>query len=441
MLKSKFEIHFFAKKQTNETKRYEIENMQPVFLSINIKTFQGTIRCCCCAHAKINNNSSPLSLASLPLPPLQSHSPPPPIQDQPNQLLLPQPPPLQIDREPQLLHQSVDRNLENKSKYNSAMLQCPYSSNEYCNVLLECSKLCEFNAIKTNASSLAIDSNHVSDAVNTNANANATTNNNQQRLHIKIKPAISINVTDTDENLNVCMCSLYASCDNVLVEQESMIGSICPRCQNIIKQQPTEHRKRLISKRLTLAKDIIVNRVDTHFLSLKPLDKSTKRYEPYTPESIESHSPLPEADILEFEQSDDSSRSKSSEDGAGSSSVTSDTRADSSDSCIIDDNGNGSNGCTVGTGGGAKSDAKNCVTTIDASNDPFDMNNKVHSTARTLTAHSNAVSACQLKSRLEILRKTSTDASGMVINNNHIAENRKRPIKRGFCFNKCCVIL
>lgn len=315
-------------------------------------------------------------------------------------------------------------------------------------MLLECSKLtnklCEFDAFKTNASSLAIDSNHLSDAVNANANANATTNK-QQRLHGKIKPAISINVTDTDANLNVCMCSLYASCDNVLVEQESMIGSICPRCQNIIKQQPTEHRKTLISKRLTLSKDIIVNRVDTHFLSLKAIDKSNKRYEPYTPESIESHSPLPEADMLEFEQSDDSSSGRGGRrkggggECAGSSSVSSDTRAGSSDSCLTDDNGNGANGIIVSAGGG-KSDAKNCISTTDAPNDPFDMNNKVHGTARTLTVHSNAVSACQLKSRLEILRKTSTDASGMVINN-HIADNRKRPVKRGFCFNKCCVIL
>lgn len=423
------------------------KTMQPVFLSINIKTFQGTIRCCCCAHAKINNNSSPHSLASLPLPPLLSHPPPPSMQEQPNQLLLPLPlpPPLQIDRQPQLQNQPVDLSIEFEPEYKFAMLQCPYSCNEYCNVLLECSKLtnklCEFNAIKTNASSLAIDSNHLSDVVNANVNVNATTNK-QQRLHSKIKPAISINVTDTDENLNVCMCSLYASCDNVLVEQESMIGSICPRCQNIIKQQPTEHRKTLISKRLTLSKDIIVNRVDTHFLSLK-VDKSTKRYEPYTPESIESHSPLPEADILEFEQSDDSSsdrgdRCKSGGDDAGSSTVSSDTRAGSSESCITEDIGNGANG--IVSAGGGRSDAKNCTSTIDAPNDPFEMNNKVHGTARSLTAHSNAVSACQLKSRLEILRKTSTDASGMVINN-HIAENRKRPIKHGFCFNKCCVIL
>lgn len=324
--------------------------LQPVFLSINIKTFQGTIRCCC-AHARINNN----------------HDQPPPSPPTPLEI------PLELQQQPIEQDSFVEHP---KTAYKFA-LQCPYASNEYCNVLLECnklnSKLCEINS--TNA-----------------ANQMPNTDPNQPNQKKPVKPTVSINVTDT-ENLNVCMCSLYASCDNVLVEQESMIGSICPRCQNIIKQQPTEHRKTLISKRLTLSKDIIVNRVDTHFLSLKTaLGDNGKRYEPYTPESIESHSPLPEPDILEYEQNE--------------------------------------NGRTE----------VNNASSVDATTDPFDMNNKVHDPVRSLSTHSSAVSARQLKSRLEILRKTSTDASGMVISN-HITENRKRSIKRGLCFNKCCVIL
>lgn len=94
------------------------------------------------------------------------------------------------------------------------------------------------------------------------------------------------------------MCSMYASSDTILIEheQESIgIGSICPRCQNIIKQQPMEHRKTLISKRLTLANDIIVNRVDTHYLNLKSYQFGPHN-EPYTPESVESHSPVAEAE-------------------------------------------------------------------------------------------------------------------------------------------------
>lgn len=312
--------------------------MQPVFLSINIKTFQGTIRCCC-AHAKINNNHQPQSA------------------------------PVQLPPPPQEQHTLLDHT---NASYKFA-IQCPYASNEYCNVLLSTSKLCEINS------------------KNANADGNKTTCANVIPQKRKVQPTVSINVTDA-ENLNVCMCSLYASCDNVLVEQESMIGTICPRCQNIIKQQPTEHRKTLISKRLTLSKDIIVNRVDTHFLSLKTAFDSGKRYEPYTPESVESHSPLPESDIIEYETNND-----------------------------------------------GKIDANNS-NTADANADTFDVNNRVISPVRSLSTHSSAVSPRQLKSRLEILRKTSTDASGMVISN-HIAENRKQRLKRGFCFNKCCVII
>lgn len=318
--------------------------MQPVFLSINLKTFQGTIRCCC-AHAKINNN----------------HQPPSPPQSAPLQM-------------PQQQHASVDYT-DVSYKFSP---QCPYASNEYCNVLLECSKLtgklCEINS--TNAMSLA---------ANTVPGANVSPSTKAS------KPTICINVTDA-ENLNVCMCSLYASCDNVLVEQETMIGTICPRCQNIIKQQPTEHRKTLISKRLTLSKDIIVNRVDTHLLSLKTAFDNGKRYEPYTPESVESHSPLPEPDILEYEEIAD---------------------------CKIDANNSNS---------------------VDAANDDTFNVNSMISPVRSLSTHSSAVSPRQLKSRLEILRKTSTDASGMVITN-HLADNRKRRLKNGFCFNKCCVII
>lgn len=114
------------------------------------------------------------------------------------------------------------------------------------------------------------------------------------------QPPISINVTDTENDESVCMCALFASSDNILAESNAMIGAICTKCRNIIKQQPTEHRKTLISKRLTLANDIIVNRVDTHFLSLNSYVSS--KCEPYTPESIESHSPQP--GCLDYSEND-----------------------------------------------------------------------------------------------------------------------------------------
>lgn len=116
----------------------------------------------------------------------------------------------------------------------------------------------------------------------------------------KKQPPISINVTDTENDESVCMCALFASSDNIIADANATIGAICSKCRNIIKQQPTEHRKTLISKRMTLANDIIVNRVDTHFLSLNSYI-STK-CEPYTPESIESHSPQPEG--LDYSEND-----------------------------------------------------------------------------------------------------------------------------------------
>lgn len=353
-----------------------------------MKIFQGTIRCCC-EHAKNNNNNSHH----------QPPSPPPTLQQLPQQ------------------QQSLVE-LDKNTSYQYTP-PCLYSSKEFCNVLLECinlnSKFCETNLMHPNAD-VPIVSNVVNATAINNNNSNKL-NNNSANVNVpvyqtkkKVTPTVSINVTDT-ENLNVCMCSLYASYDNVLIEQESMIGTICPRCQNIIKQQPTEHRKTLISKRLQLSKDIIVNRVDTHFLSLKNAFDHCKRYEPYTPESVESHSPiLPEQfDILEYEQNDDDD----DDDNIG-------IHAGASDKNIIND-------------------ANSLNVINDNAVDPFDVNCKIVP-VRTMSTHSSAVSPRQLKSRLEILRKTSTDASGMVISS-HIAENRKNRLKRGFCFNRCCCIL
>ncbi|XP_058128174.1 uncharacterized protein LOC131269700 [Anopheles coustani] len=124
------------------------------------------------------------------------------------------------------------------------------------------------------------------------------------------QPIVSISVFDTDSNLNVCMCSLYSSQAQPGEPTDCDRAPICPNCRNIIKHQPVEHRKTLISRRMMLANDIIVNRIDTHYLNTyttlagagntngAPLDGSQlvhHRFEPYTPESAESHSPLPES--------------------------------------------------------------------------------------------------------------------------------------------------
>lgn len=122
-----------------------------------------------------------------------------------------------------------------------------------------------------------------------------------------------INVIDT-ENDNICMCSsssdiigadaavvndgkLIAAATESLTNE--MIKTICTVCQNTIKSQPSKPRKTLISKRLALANNIIVNRVDTHYLNLNsyPLQYPDS----YTPESVESHSPNPEQSELDID--------------------------------------------------------------------------------------------------------------------------------------------
>uniref|UniRef100_A0A182P7J7 inositol-polyphosphate 5-phosphatase n=1 Tax=Anopheles epiroticus TaxID=199890 RepID=A0A182P7J7_9DIPT len=127
-------------------------------------------------------------------------------------------------------------------------------------------------------------------------------------------PLVSINVFDTDSNLNVCMCALYCNAGGIdgkgvrNGDDEHGVGgspAMCPNCRNIIKHQPVEHRKTLVSRRMMLANDVIVNRIDTHYLntySLPPGGASNggqhqpqHAFEPYTPESAESHSPLPES--------------------------------------------------------------------------------------------------------------------------------------------------
>lgn len=106
------------------------------------------------------------------------------------------------------------------------------------------------------------------------------------------QPMISINVIDSD-NLNICMCSLMSEGRVPSQDFDIIDGSICPECRNIIKKQPQEHRCTLVSKRLLLSNNIIVNRIDTHYLNTY-LDT---RGEPYTPESVDSHTPYPEYEI------------------------------------------------------------------------------------------------------------------------------------------------
>ncbi|XP_059613833.1 uncharacterized protein LOC132259976 [Phlebotomus argentipes] len=111
---------------------------------------------------------------------------------------------------------------------------------------------------------------------------------------------IQINVTDTENNLNVCMCAFYEVPGALTDYQEG--NTICPRCRNIISQQPMEHRRALISQRLTLANDVIVNRIDTQLLNTFSSAAMGVRPDPYTPESAESRSPVIDRSAPEYEE-------------------------------------------------------------------------------------------------------------------------------------------
>ncbi|XP_017847239.1 inositol polyphosphate-5-phosphatase A isoform X2 [Drosophila busckii] len=100
-------------------------------------------------------------------------------------------------------------------------------------------------------------------------------------------PTISINIIDSD-NIFVCMCTSTFSTNRNYGYTE---GTICPMCNNIIKLQPLNYRYKLISNSVVLSDNIIVNRIDTQFLNTSI---ETSLFDPYTPESNESHSPYPE---------------------------------------------------------------------------------------------------------------------------------------------------
>lgn len=209
-----------------------------------------------------------------------------------------------------------------------------------------------------------------------------------------VRSPISIHVIDA-ENLSVCMCSLYNSRnnsdDNLLRAKDSpnLLGhllntsspsqtdetnNICPICRNIIKKQPIE-RRTLISKRLLLANDIIVNRIDSHYLNT--FSGINLKQDPYTPESPDFDSPYLESDSSDTNRDNDSSgeqRLKTDEDDNGENRTRPETNP-------------------------------NNLTVKISSNNNNLLNNSIAS--RT----SGGVSPTQLKSRLERLQQLSPACS------------------------------
>lgn len=115
--------------------------------------------------------------------------------------------------------------------------------------------------------------------------------------HKTISPLVSISVVDAD-NFNICMCNLMDDQSN----QGTIEGDkICKICRNNIEQQPNE-RRTLVSKKVMLG-DVMFSRIDSQYLSsnYSSIPSQLKKMrDPYTPESVESHSPQPEIDEKEF---------------------------------------------------------------------------------------------------------------------------------------------
>lgn len=222
------------------------------------------------------------------------------------------------------------------------------------------------------------------------------------------RPKISINVIDA-ENLSVCMCSMYNSRnnsdDNLLRQKDSgsrgsddettdETNKICPICRNIIKKQPVE-RRTLISKRLLLAKDIIVNRIDSHFLNT--FSGINLKQDPYTPESPDSFSP-----VLESESSS--------------------SNRDESDRIISEDIELSS-----------PLDYTGARTNHSGAN-----NNNIGNTSRS----TGGVSPRQLKSRLESLRQLSENSDDDATTDQKDDDDEKLESKSTDCCTgtRCCIL-
>ncbi|XP_075147194.1 uncharacterized protein LOC142221360 [Haematobia irritans] len=110
-----------------------------------------------------------------------------------------------------------------------------------------------------------------------------------QNANIPLWPPVSINVINSD-NITVCIYSQTLSKSDGISNKQSIGNTECERCENTLRKYSGESEYGLISERLKLSKDIIVNRIDSQHMG----GLCSPRQEPYTPESGESHSPCPD---------------------------------------------------------------------------------------------------------------------------------------------------
>lgn len=201
----------------------------------------------------------------------------------------------------------------------STVCHCVYASRTFCRIVAECISFNPIRSDNVDVVSSGADPTPPSAPLITPAlrvpPAGVAPSSSPPPTHPPIQQPIVISVHNAD-NEPLCVCSLYASTDRIADTELASTGSshgapgasspVCTVCRHTMRLQPIEPRRTLIAKRLQLSADIIVNRVDTHYLNLNGYagnggggggDSSSLRrgQDPYTPESIESHSPVPSA--------------------------------------------------------------------------------------------------------------------------------------------------
>lgn len=227
---------------------------------------------------------------------------------------------------------------------------------------------------------------------------------------------ISISVVDPDNN-NVDLCPCWSGTiphKNANDEDQVDQAKVCPRCHKF----SNESGRSLVTKRLTLANDIIVNRVDSQFLNAAGAGGGVAgskgggmTYEPYTPDSMESHSPMMMMMLMTGDRLSADLRSSSS-----SSSFTNSTtiRGSSSDAGSVD-SGQGRD-----SGSSGRPDPVNVITTTSTTADLIDEDATKRPELKTMSSvemtsggpaatvaistSSPGVNAKQLKTRLEKLQ-------------------------------------
>lgn len=167
------------------------------------------------------------------------------------------------------------------------------------NSILEYPSLDYSTAVRPQLTALCQDNSNIHTSYHANENTPVINTSNDRCLISNItnttyannsSNSIEICVTSSD-NLSICVC--HDSNNWPAVVNSGDDSKICPRCYNTIEDRSNA----LNLKRSTLTNKFIVNSDDTNYLNLKPYQYDHYS-DPYTPETIESHSPTTEIDDM-----------------------------------------------------------------------------------------------------------------------------------------------